>query len=918
MNTAPLLDAESLAAKSPAALHNELARLRKELQQRDSILTAAGTLDVQQLTSSLLTTLRDIVPFDYAGLELLNDDGDTFSFFVPEIYVSNETKRNYAAIPPVYLHSDPPDSLISTVFRERRSVYLAETNPDELPPFQKAHYRITPWVSLLLVPMESFGRVIGAAIFSGKQRFNLGEQDIQSVERYVQQFTFAFVNARQYYQLQKAQAEIQENLQAVEQQKRLFEQAALEAEIIELFVRVINREKEFEPLLRTILYQIGYIIPKAEKASVLVYEAQTDHFRFLQVAGYNFEEFRPVVLTRHDTLERWVKEETKAADGIFIVRSFSRSKFETVKSPPECALAIRLEVEGNLAGLIFLDNFTSANAFSNDDVRRAASLLEHINVAFAKALALQRLRQQRKQLQESYNYLGVLSDIARDINSTLDLETVLGSIYKHVNRLMDAGYFSIGLFDAQKNVLHFEFTIREGKRDASFETAVEVAQFGTPQNRSREEIATQHLAAWCVRNRKDLLIEDEQRFEAFDAVFDEKNDVVPNDVIPNAATPHENTLSDENVVNDSPMLFLPQKTGKHAAAVYLSHTPQSQMFVLLVVRQTIVGIVVAQSPRKNAYTRYHVDMLRSIAANAASALVNAESYSEIQRQQQLLERQAAEIQLINTQLVEQNQMLERSEELLAAQAREVEEINTTLQQTNLELAQMNTEKNELLGIVAHDLKNPLASILMSIEILQRFATKITDQERDQRLNAVRESVMRMNGIVGHLLDMNMLETGVMHLEKQSVNLATLAAEVVSGYEERAALKDIALHLHRTIPEHECCVQADMRVLREVLENLVSNAVKFSPFGKNVFIRLNTSNDALRVEIQDEGPGVSPEDMQKLFGKFARLSARPTGGEHSTGLGLSIVKKMVEAMNGRVWCESELGDGAAFIVELPCV
>ncbi len=71
-----------------------------------------------------------------------------------------------------------------------------------------------------------------------------------------------------------------------------------------------------------------------------------------------------------------------------------------------------------------------------------------------------------------------------------------------------------------------------------------------------------------------------------------------------------------------------------------------------------------------------------------------------------------------------------------------------------------------------------------------------------------------------------------------------------------------------------------------------------------------------MEVQDEGAGISPDDMKKLFGKFARLAARPTGGEHSTGLGLSIVKKIVEAMNGRVWCESELGKGATFIVELP--
>jgi signal transduction histidine kinase len=112
------------------------------------------------------------------------------------------------------------------------------------------------------------------------------------------------------------------------------------------------------------------------------------------------------------------------------------------------------------------------------------------------------------------------------------------------------------------------------------------------------------------------------------------------------------------------------------------------------------------------------------------------------------------------------------------------------------------------------------------------------------------------------------------------------------------------------------VLADATVLTQVIENLVSNAVKYSPTGKNIYARLRRSPEGTRIEMQDEGPGLSAEDQKKLFGKFARLSAKPTGGEHSTGLGLSIVKKMVEAMNGKVWCESELGSGATFIVEFP--
>jgi signal transduction histidine kinase len=103
---------------------------------------------------------------------------------------------------------------------------------------------------------------------------------------------------------------------------------------------------------------------------------------------------------------------------------------------------------------------------------------------------------------------------------------------------------------------------------------------------------------------------------------------------------------------------------------------------------------------------------------------------------------------------------------------------------------------------------------------------------------------------------------------------------------------------------------------QVLDNLISNAIKFSSCGKSVFVHVRGNEHSIYIEVQDEGQGISQEDQKKLFGKFARLSARPTAGESSTGLGLSIVKSMVEAMNGKIWCESEFGQGATFIVELP--
>jgi signal transduction histidine kinase len=112
------------------------------------------------------------------------------------------------------------------------------------------------------------------------------------------------------------------------------------------------------------------------------------------------------------------------------------------------------------------------------------------------------------------------------------------------------------------------------------------------------------------------------------------------------------------------------------------------------------------------------------------------------------------------------------------------------------------------------------------------------------------------------------------------------------------------------------ITTDPGVLVQVLENLVSNAIKYSPPQKEIMVRLARSGSAIRCAVEDQGPGLTAEDQKRLFGKFARLSAKPTAGEHATGLGLSIVKRMVEAMNGRVWCESEAGKGAAFVVELP--
>ncbi|MFY8000256.1 MAG: tetratricopeptide repeat-containing sensor histidine kinase, partial [Candidatus Kapaibacteriota bacterium] len=256
----------------------------------------------------------------------------------------------------------------------------------------------------------------------------------------------------------------------------------------------------------------------------------------------------------------------------------------------------------------------------------------------------------------------------------------------------------------------------------------------------------------------------------------------------------------------------------------------------------------------------------------------------------------------------------RQQETLENQALEIELANTTLHERNFLLEELDREKNEFLGIAAHDLKNPLASIHLTASTLQRYGTQLTAEKQHESLERILIVVDRMKTIITNLLDINTLERRGIQFTILNFNIAPLVEATVNQYRVPAEAKNIMLRFSNEADGS--IISADEQAMIQVLDNLVSNAVKYSPHGKHVFVRVKANATAVRVEVQDQGEGISEEDMKKLFGKFARLSARPTGGEHSTGLGLSIVKRMVEAMNGKVWCESELGKGATFIVELP--
>ncbi len=262
----------------------------------------------------------------------------------------------------------------------------------------------------------------------------------------------------------------------------------------------------------------------------------------------------------------------------------------------------------------------------------------------------------------------------------------------------------------------------------------------------------------------------------------------------------------------------------------------------------------------------------------------------------------------------QKNKLRESARLNLVLEEKVKERTQELQEKNTALITLNQEKNEFLGIAAHDLKNPLSAIRGYAEEIQEAFSEMSGEEVVEMAGLIQTSSKKMFDLITNLLDVNAIESGKMNISLQTVNILPIVQSLVDHYRDRAKAKNITLQFMASNLPHPAFV--DENTTHQVLDNLISNAVKYSPSSKNITVRLVLQEQYIRCEIQDEGPGLSEQDKKKLFGKFNRLTAKPTGGEHSTGLGLFIVKKLVEAMNSQVWCESELGQGATFIVQFP--
>ena len=233
----------------------------------------------------------------------------------------------------------------------------------------------------------------------------------------------------------------------------------------------------------------------------------------------------------------------------------------------------------------------------------------------------------------------------------------------------------------------------------------------------------------------------------------------------------------------------------------------------------------------------------------------------------------------------------------------------------LRLQRANGFKNEILGTVAHDLKNPLGVILGRTEMLKELISAGGSETGIvAQVDHIRDATKRLTTMVDHLISDAMADAFDITIRREPVDVAALVREVADANQPLAVNKQQTIAL--SAPSN-IVTMCDTDRIREAIDNLISNAIKYSPIGGKITVVVSHEDSDTIIRVSDEGAGLSPEDLGRLFGRFQRLSAKPTAGESSTGLGLSIVKRIVDMHGGEVTAESPgPGQGSTFAITLP--
>lgn len=256
--------------------------------------------------------------------------------------------------------------------------------------------------------------------------------------------------------------------------------------------------------------------------------------------------------------------------------------------------------------------------------------------------------------------------------------------------------------------------------------------------------------------------------------------------------------------------------------------------------------------------------------------------------------------------------LRKQQFLVRLQSKEIEKQIRELLEQNQVQESLNREKKQLILLVSHDLKGPFNRIFALMQLLEMSTGNLNDEQKEY-LGKVYQIVGDGMNMVRNLVDVRKIEERGLEPSPEKLNLPSMLLPIVKQYRVTADKKHIKINFQA--PE-KLELMTDKLYVSRIIENLLSNAIKFSDSNKEVDVVIAQEGDEVCISVRDRGPGLSDDDQQKLYQKFQKLTPRPTGGESSTGLGLSIVKQLTNSIGGNVDCVSVVNEGSVFTVRLP--
>ena len=507
---------------------------------------------------------------------------------------------------------------------------------------------------------------------------------------------------------------------------------------------------------------------------------------------------------------------------------------------PLSMIYIPLIVENRVIGVITIQSFEK-NAYNNFHVEMMRTLGSYAAIAMDNAQAYLRLEDAKEEIEKSRDNITLLSQIGQQITSSLDLTQVLKLVYDNVNKLMDASAFLIGYYNSKDNVIEMKLGMENGKL--------------IPDDIVFDMNDDSRLAVWCIKNQEVIFINDSEKEES-------------------------NYIKSE---------------GKPLSGDFT----QSLIYIPLIVEGNVIGVVTVQSFEKNAYTEYHLGLLKTLSAYAAVALNNAEAYEQINKAHE-------DIKNAQTKLVESEKMASLGQ-LTAGIAHE---INNPINFISGNVKPLERDIKDIFELVDmyDEIKSDQSNVEDILKNVKEFKEEIeldfVKEEIDQLLTGIKDGADRTAEIVKGLRTFSRLDEADKKYASINESLDNTLVILRNRYKGRIDIvKDYA-----SFPDIECYPGK----LNQVFVNIIGNAIQAIEDKGIIILKTTIDKKNVYISIKDDGMGMPDNVKEKIFDPF--FTTKDVG--EGTGLGLSISFGIIEKHEGTLNVNSAQGKGTEFVISLP--